>query len=114
MGSVHAVSRVKRAVQIIRRGQDDQAAIFPVVEISGSVEPHAPMPNRVLPGGFLLVFTESVIELIFFAVENRKAIGMDWLAARVKPEFVPPHSLCFGIKLSKIILAFSWKVICTK
>ena len=81
MGPVHAVGRVQRAGEVVRRGWDDESPVRPIVQIGRGVQPHAPVPDGVVFAAqrLFLVLAIPVPQLFILVPENRKAMGLDGL-----------------------------------
>jgi len=85
MRTIHTVGGMKRAVQIVGSGRDDQPAVFPVVKIPGGIESYVPMPDMILSSGLFFVLTKPIIESCLLIIKDRETMSLDRFSVRVKP-----------------------------
>ena len=84
MGPVERLGIVQRGEGILLVGRDDQAQVFPVVEVCGLVGADAPGPDIGSPKRVLLVLAVPIIGTVL--LENLESVGLDGLAGGVQPD----------------------------
>ena len=82
--AVGAGRGIQRRVLVGQVGLDEQAQIFPVTQVGGTVGAHSPCPDRAFAVGVILVFAIPVVDAV--VVIQRAAVGLDAATVGVAPD----------------------------